>query len=239
MNFEDKLIACNFSFCIAGDLEIDGENQNHDSIESLFTLYFISAPSANHCNDFGNIRNEFLSAQKKSEDLVQLSQSILLRFSKRFDNFDSIESFRKLNDVIDSIQKFWLQQKAPDAVDPSHPCVNESSELFRIVFKFQGIVSLRFGFVEGAHRHLSYYCLLLNLQLETIGEDEVSSDPYLIRQPINDGNVKFSDELFLKYFVYVGRLKEDPKRIVEAAIALSKKSADTHKWSVYNEDVHE
>ena len=67
----------------------------------------------------------------------------------------------------------------------------------------------------------------------------MSSDPYLIRQPINDGNVKFSDELFLKYFVYVGRLKEDPKRIVEAAIALSKKSADTHKWSVYNEDVHE
>lgn len=241
MNFDDNLDGCYFNFQIVGD-NADDEGGD-DDMEALFTLYFISAPSGkqtNPCDEFNNIRQEFLSLQKESDDIVQLSHSVLLRFCKRFENFVSINCFRELNKCIDSIQNFWLERKAPNAVDPIHPCVNNSNELFRIVFKFQGIVSLRFGIMEGAHRHLSYYCLLLNLQLKTIGEDDVSSDPYLIRQPEDDDDAKLCDDLFLKYFIYVGQHNEDPKRIVEAAIVVSKQSENTtYKWSVYNEDNHE
>jgi len=235
MNFEDDLEGCNFVFNVVGDDEDDG------TMESLFTLFFVSSTENNPCDHFDKLHDDYTLLVKQSGgDIVQLSQSVLRRFSQRFDDFHSLKCFQNLESVLDLCLNYWKQTKAiTGEVDPIPNCVTDSSELFRIIFKFQGVVSLRFGFMEGAHRHLTYFNLLCNLELYSIGETEVSSSPYLIRRSTVDDDVTVCADLFLKYFTNVARPNVVPFLVSDTAVAVSKKSADTGKWSVFNEDVHE
>lgn len=219
-----------------------------DSEHALFYLYVLSEGDVLQIKDIGlnsSLYNNYMSfvAEQNSVDALQ---SVLQKFSKRYDGFKVMENFRLLHSHVSHL--------CGNLNDAYPNCITQSNELFQIVYKFQRFTSLRVGFIEGAHRHLAYVRKIYNMTLTTIGEDTVTSNVYFLRlqetQQTEGYQSPLYDSLFLKYFTFVDVKCDPSKQNAENAGSLSddiltfarqesKSSMNTNKHSVSDEDVHE
>jgi hypothetical protein len=177
-------------------------------------------------------------------------QSIIQKFSKRYNGFLSSESFLLLDSHVRHLNSLVGSSETPR-------CVSQSNEFFQIVYRFQLFVSLRVGFIEGAHRHLFYFRRIYNMNLQTVGEDVVTANVFFVRLeqqvPLGDVEVSFPllcNDLLLKYNTYVDinsdpsdptsdKPASDPDSILLFARQESKKSMVIAQNSVFNEDIPE
>jgi hypothetical protein len=242
-NYEDDIKDRYFRFNLFSDC---GGGSEH----ALFHVYLLSETDVKVINDI-NVTSKLYNEYKSflvGKSSVAAVQSIIQKFSKRYNGFLSSESFLLLDSHILHLYSLVGSNETPR-------CVSQSNEFFQIVYRFQLFVSLRVGFIEGAHRHLCYFRRIYNMNLQTVGEDVVTANTYFVRleQQVPVGDIPFPllcNDLLLKYNTYVDihsdpsdptsdQPASDPDSILLFARQESKQSMVTAQNSVCNEDTPE
>ena len=123
------------------------------SEHALFHLYVLSEGNIFEIEEIecnGSLYQDYITFVS-GHSSVDAVQSLLQKFSKRYNGFKVIDNFQLLDTHVT-----YLCGKVGRSDDVFPLCVTQSNEFFQIVYRFQQFVSLRVGFIEGAHRHLVY-----------------------------------------------------------------------------------
>lgn len=241
-NYEEDIVDRYFRFNLFSDC---GGGSEH----ALFHVYLLSESNVDVIEDinvYTTLYNDYKSFLVGKNSVVAV-QSVLQRFSLRYNGFNSFECFKMLDS---NVCRFF--NKVGHMEVPK--CVAQSNQVFQIAYRFQQFVSLRVGFIEGAHRHLCYFRQIYNMNLLTVGEDVVTSKVFFVRleeELLDDQPTSvLCNELLIRYNTYVDILSDpneptsdkpaaDPDTILTFAREASKKSMDVPRHSVFNDDVHE